>query len=179
MTRKKTDIAKLTEELMASEQIEGVADLQSVLKEMLKQGVEALLEAETDELLGYERYQSDTEKENYRNGKTTKRVRTDIGEIDIATPRDRNGRFEPQPPPKNSKDLSAMKDKVISMYGRGMTQRDISDHIYKILGLLAFERYRKYHYIHLLLSFLSLQITQLHTYTVALYTLNIYKTLVY
>ncbi len=48
---------------------------------MLKQGVETLLEAELDEELGYERYERDAEKENYRNGKTTKTVRTDIGEI--------------------------------------------------------------------------------------------------
>ncbi len=134
-TMKKTEIAKLTEEIMEKHNVEGVADLQSVLKEMLKQGVESLLEAELDEELGYSKYKRNKENGNYRNGKTTKTVRTDIGEVEISTPRDRNGEFEPQLLPKNSKDLSAIEDKVISMYGRGMTQRDISEHIEELYGI--------------------------------------------
>jgi len=127
--KRKTEVARLTEELMKNQSIEDVADLQNILKEMLKQGVENLLEAELDEELGYERYNRSGEKNNYRNGKTSKSVRTDLGEVMIETPRDRNGSFEPQILPKNSRDLSAIEDKVISMYGKGMTQRDISAHI--------------------------------------------------
>lgn len=135
MSKKNSEIAKLTRKLMEEQEVEGVADLQSILKEMLKQGVETLLDAELDEELGYQKYDNKTKKSNYRNGHTTKTVRTDIGEIDIETPRDRNGDFEPQILPKNSKDLSAIEDKVISMYGKGMTQRDISDHIEEIYGI--------------------------------------------
>jgi len=64
-----------------------------------------------------------------------KKVRTDLGEIEIETPRDRDGEFEPQLLPKNSKDLSAIEDKVISMYGKEMTTRDISSHIEEIYGV--------------------------------------------
>lgn len=132
---KKTKVAQMTKELMKNKNITDVVELQSVLKEMLKNGVEALLEAELDDELGYERYDNKTPKTNYRNGTSSKRVRTDLGEIELDIPRDREGEFEPQVIPKNSRDLSAIEDKVISMYGKGMTQRDISDHIEDIYGI--------------------------------------------
>lgn len=128
-------ISKLTKELMKDKNITDVAELQSILKEMLKNGVEALLEAELDEELGYEKYDHHAEKSNYRNGTSKKRVRTDLGEVELDIPRDREGEFEPQIVPKNTRDLSAIEDKVISMYGKGMTQRDISDHIEDIYGI--------------------------------------------
>ncbi len=128
MTKKKTKITELTKSLMAEKNITDVADLQSVLKEMLKSGVETLLEAELDEQLGYDKYSRDGDKSN-------KRVRTDLGELNLEIPRDRNGDFEPQIVPKNSSDLSAIEDKVISMYGKGMSQRDISAHIEDIYGM--------------------------------------------
>lgn len=135
MSKKNSEIARLTKKLMEEQEVEGVGDLQSILKEMLKQGVETLLEAELEEELGYEKHDNKVKKSNYRNGRTSKTVRTDLGEIDINTPRDRNNDFEPQILPKNSRDLSAIEDKVISMYGKGMTQRDISDHIEEIYGI--------------------------------------------
>lgn len=90
--------------------------------------------AEIDEELGYDRYSRQGEGNNYRNGKSTKRVRTNLGEIDLEVPRDRNGKFKPQIVPKHSTDLSAIEDKVISMYGKVMSQRDISEHIEDIYG---------------------------------------------
>ncbi len=135
MPKKKTKISELTKELMEDKNIKDVADLQSVLKEMLKSGVETLLEAELDDELGYDRYSREGSSSNYRNGKSSKRVRTDLGEIDLEIPRDRNGEFEPQIVPKHSSDLSAIEDKVISMYGKGMSQRDISEHIEDIYGM--------------------------------------------
>ena len=128
-------IANLTKELMKDKNITDVAELQSILKEMLKNGVEALLEAELDEELGYKKYDHQAEKSNYRNGTSRKNVRTDLGEIELDIPRDREGEFEPQIVPKNSRDLSAIEDKVISMYGKGLSQRDISDHIEEIYGI--------------------------------------------
>ncbi len=133
--KKNTKIAELTKALMKDKDITDVADLQSVLKEMLKSGVETLLEAELDDELGYDRYDRNSEKNNYRNGKSAKRVKTDLGEINLEVPRDRNGDFEPQIVPKHSTDISAIEDKVISMYGRGMSQRDISNHIEDIYGM--------------------------------------------
>ncbi len=121
ISRKKTKISELTKELMEDKNIKDVADLQSVLKEMLKSGVEALLEAELDEELGYDRYSRQGDSSNYRNGKSSKRARTDLGEVELEIPRDRNGEFEPQIVPKHTNDLSAIEDKVISMYSKGMS----------------------------------------------------------
>ena len=75
---------------------------------MLKNGVEALLEAELDDELGYEKYDNTTPKSNYRNGTSKKTVRTDLGEVELNIPRDREGEFEPQIVPKDSRDLSAI-----------------------------------------------------------------------
>ena len=139
LMKRNNKIAQMTKELMKDKNITDVADLQSVLKEMLKNGVEALLEAlleaELDDELGYERYDNTTPKSNYRNGTSKKTVRTDLGEVDLNVPRDREGEFEPQIVPKNTRDLSAIEDKVISMYGKGMSQRDISEHIEELYGL--------------------------------------------
>lgn len=135
MLKKKTKLSELTKELMEDKNIKDVADLQSVLKEMLKSGVETLLEAELDEELGYDRYSRQGDSNNYRNGRSIKRVRTDLGEVELEIPRDRNGEFEPQIVPKHSSDLSAIEDKVISMYGKGMSQRDISEHIEELYDL--------------------------------------------
>ena len=132
---RKSKIAELTKELMKDGDIKDVANLQMMLKEMMKNGVEALLEAELDEELGYAKYDNSTTKSNYRNGSSKKTVRTDLGEIDLNIPRDRNNDFEPEIVPKNTKDLSAIEDKVISMYGKGLTTRDISDHIEDIYGI--------------------------------------------
>lgn len=132
---KKSKIANLTKELMKESNITDVADLQSMLKEMLKNGVEALLESELDDELGYEKYDNSALKSNYRNGSSKKTVRTDLGEIDLSIPRDRNNEYEPQVVPKHSRDLSAIEDKVISMYAKGLTTRDISQHIEDIYGI--------------------------------------------
>jgi len=133
--KKKNKMSELMKDLMENEEITDVANLQSMLKEMMKKGVEALLEAELDEELGYDKYDNTSDKSNYRNGSSKKTVRTDLGEIDLKIPRDRNNDFEPEIVPKHSKDLSAIEDKVISMYGKGMTTRDISEHIEDIYGI--------------------------------------------
>ncbi len=132
---KKKQFRELTKELMKNKDIKDVADLQSVLKAMLKEGVEVLLEGELDEELGYDRYSNEGKKSNYRNGTSKKTVRTDLGEVDLEIPRDRNGEFKPQLVPKHERDLSAIEDKVISMYAKGMTTRDISSHIEDIYGI--------------------------------------------
>jgi len=135
LMKRNNKIAQMTKELMKDKNITDVTELQSILKEMLKNGVETLLEAELDDELGYDRYDNSTPKSNYRNGTSKKTVRTDLGEVELNIPRDREGEFEPQIVPKNTRDLSAIEDKVISMYGKGMSQRDISEHIEEIYGL--------------------------------------------
>ena len=133
--KKKSKLSELTMELMKETEITDVVGLQGLLKEMLKNGVETLLSAELDEELGYERYDNSIDKTNYRNGTSKKTVRSDLGEIELNIPRDRNSKFEPQIVAKNSRDISAIEDKVISMYAKGMTTRDISDHIEDMYGI--------------------------------------------
>lgn len=124
----------LAKELLEGKDIKDVMELQNVLKEILKSGVETLLEAELDEELGYEKYSNIGEKANYRNGTSKKTVRGDLGEVELDIPRDRNGEFEPKLVPKHSRDISMIEEKIISMYGKEMTTRDISDHINDMYG---------------------------------------------
>lgn len=132
---KRERINELTKELLKTNDIKDVVELQSMLKDMLKQGVETLLESELDEELGYPKYDSQTEKSNYRNGYSGKTVKSDLGEIRLDIPRDRNNDFEPVLVPKHSSDISAIQDKVISMYAKGMSTRDISSHIEELYGI--------------------------------------------
>lgn len=132
---KTTKLNELTKELMEKEGIKDVAGLQSILKDMLKQGVENLLSSELDEELGYDRHDRSAEKDNYRNGYSKKTVRSDLGEIDLNIPRDRNNDFEPELVPKHTHDISAIEEKVISMYAKGMSTRDISSHIEELYGI--------------------------------------------
>jgi transposase-like protein len=135
LMNKKTKLNELTKELMEKEGVKDVAGLQSILKDMLKQGVENLLSSELDEELGYEKHDRSKEKDNYRNGYSKKTVRSDLGEIDLNIPRDRNNDFEPELVPKHTHDISAIEEKVISMYAKGMSTRDISSHIEELYGI--------------------------------------------
>ena len=99
------------------------------------QPFEAMLQGEMDSRLGYESNDhgyKDTD--NRRNGYTSKNVKTSYGEIPIEVPRDREATFEPQIIPKRTRDISDIEYKVIAMYARGMSQRDIADTIEDIYG---------------------------------------------
>ena len=132
---KKSKTSELVKQLMENEGVNDVVGLQSILKDMLKQGVENLLTSELDEELGYDKYERKNEKDKYRNGYSKKTVRSDLGELDLSIPRDRNNEFEPELVPKNTRDISAIEDKVISMYAKGMSTRDISSHIEDLYGI--------------------------------------------
>ncbi len=82
-----------------------------VLKEMLKNGVEALFTGELDDALGYQKHDRKIEKTNYQNDKTTKFVKTALGSMDLEISGDRNSEFEPEIVPKNSSDLSCIEEK--------------------------------------------------------------------
>lgn len=133
--KKNQKMTEMMKKLISENDVNDVVHLQSMIKDMLKTGVETLLEAELENELGYEKYDRKTEKTNYRNGKSSKTVRSDMGNIELEIPRDRNGEFEPQIVPKNSTDLSSIQDKVISMYAKGMSTRDISSHIEEMYAI--------------------------------------------
>lgn len=109
--------------------------MQNALKDIFGPMFESMLKGEMDHHLGYESNSKEAkETSNRRNGYGKKKLRTSSGEVEIATPRDRDGSFEPKLIPKRSKDVSAIEDKVIGMYARGMSQRDISATIEDIYG---------------------------------------------
>ena len=96
---------------------------------------EAMLQGEMDRHLGYETNDRGAKSTtNRRNGYTEKTVKSSMGEIEIHTPRDRDGSFEPHLIPKRAKDVSGIEDKVLSMYAKGMSQRDIAGTIEEIYG---------------------------------------------
>lgn len=109
--------------------------MQNALKDIFGPMFESMLKGEMDHHLGYESNSKEAkETSNRRNGYGKKKLRTSSSEVEIATPRDRDGSFEPKLIPKRSKDVSAIEDKVIAMYARGMSQRDISATIEDIYG---------------------------------------------
>ncbi len=127
---KNSQLLKLTRETY---QPETTQNIQNALKDLTSGLIEEMLKAELDNHLDYE-YGEKPLGLNMRNGYSTKTVKSSGGEMDIKVPRDRDGSFEPQVVKKYDKDISNIENQIISMYGRGMTTRDISAHIQEIYG---------------------------------------------
>ena len=99
-------------------------DLNEFSQMLTKITVEAALNAELDDHLGYDKHRQSTS-ENSRNGYTSKTLRTEDGQFELDTPRDRTGSFEPQLVKKNQTRFTSMDDKILSLYAKGMTTREI------------------------------------------------------
>ncbi|MBC1512587.1 transposase, partial [Listeria booriae] len=137
MSKKKRDpkTVALAKAIVEEYQPESVEEMQSALKDVFGPLFEQLLQGEMEHHLGYSTHsREDKEDDNRRNGYGNKTVRTSYGEVPIDVPRDRSGTFEPQLIPKRQKDVSAMENKVLAMYARGMSQRDIAKTIEDIYG---------------------------------------------
>lgn len=105
-------------------------DVQALLKQLTKAVVERAMQAEMNQHLGYEKHDpAGANSGNSRNGVTRKTLTGEFGEVEIATPRDRNGEFEPQMVRKNQTRWAGFDDKILSMYARGMTTREIQGHL--------------------------------------------------
>ena len=124
-------------ELMQELDINDMTDINALFKEFVGDILENGLEAELDDELGYSKYDyRNKDTDNSRNGHSTKTMKTSFGEVDIAVPRDRKGEFEPQLVKKQQTSLSGdIEEKILSMYAKGMTTRDIDAHIREIYGL--------------------------------------------
>ena len=94
-----------------------------------------MINAEFESSIGYSKYDKTTVKNNYKNGSTKKKLKSEFGEFDFETPRDRNGEFEPKIVPKNTRDVSGIEDKIISLYAKGLTTRDINEQIQELYGI--------------------------------------------
>jgi putative transposase len=105
-------------------------DVHALLKQLTKMVVERAMQAEMTEHLGYAKHDpAGNNSGNSRNGVTRKRLKGEFGELEIETPRDRNGDFEPQLIQKSQTRWSGFDDKILSMYARGMSTRDIQGHL--------------------------------------------------
>jgi putative transposase len=129
--------AKLVDELLkdykSPEQIIGENGL---LKQLTKALLERAMQAEITSHLGYEKHDvAGYNSGNSRNGTTKKKLKGEFGEIGLETPRDRNGSFEPKIVAKGQTRFTGFDDKIVSMYARGMTTRDIQGHLEEIYGV--------------------------------------------
>src|SRR5574344_1732012 len=115
--------------------IKDANDIADALKDMFKDTIQTMMNAEFETSIGYEKSDNKIEKNNYRNGYSNKSVRSKFGEFDLSVPRDRNAEFEPQIVPKNKRDISGIEEKVINLYGKGLSTREISDSIEDIYGV--------------------------------------------
>ena len=107
-----------------------------ILKQLTKAILERALESELTYELGYEKHSRPAKASgNARNGTSRKTLKTDHGELDLSIPRDRNSEFEPQIVKKGQRRFTGFDDKIVSMYARGMTTRDIQGHLEEIYGV--------------------------------------------
>ena len=122
---------ELLKEYVQSQHFTSTAEIMTAMKEMFRDVVQTVMEVEMDEELGRERCQraETTSAPNYRNGYTKKTVKTQLGEVEIKVPRDRNGSFEPKIIGKYSRNAEGMEEKILALYSCGMSQRDIAEQI--------------------------------------------------
>lgn len=111
-------------------------DSKALLQNLVKQTVEAFLEVEMEEHLGYPKYACEGRGSgNSRNGVMAKTIRGDFGEVEIETPRDRTGEFDPKIVAKRQTSIGNFTEAIISLYARGMTTREIEEHVKQIYGI--------------------------------------------
>lgn len=135
LTKERQDLIK---QLLATYQPEDAGDVQDMLKELLGDTLQGMLEAEMENELGYSRYDyANKETDNRRSGFSKKTVTSSMGDLTIDIPRDREGDFEPQVVRKHQTDISTIEDQVMSMYAKGMTTRDITEYLQNVYGVDA------------------------------------------
>lgn len=126
-------------EIKKCKTIDDVVGKNGLMKKLLKDVMQQLLEAEMDEHLGREKYErreeEDSDSKNYRNGHSKKNIYTSYGEVPIDVPRDRNSEFNPQTIGKYKTDCNELDKKIIGLYARGMSTRDIQSELEELYGI--------------------------------------------
>ena len=123
----------IIQQLLQEYDIETAEDIQDALKDLLGGTIKEMMEAEMNNHLGYSKSER-SDNDDYRNGYKSKRVNSSYGAMEIEVPQDRKSIFEPQVVKKRQKDISDIDQKIISMYAKGMTTRQISETIEDIYG---------------------------------------------
>lgn len=131
---------KLMEQLQAdvakSSSVNDLLGKDGAIKKLVKHLLEEMLGAELTGQLGYDKHDKESKKtENRRNGKSAKTLKSNFGNIVVDIPRDRKGEFDPVLIKKYQKDLGVIEEKILSMYAKGMSTRDIQSHIEDIYGI--------------------------------------------
>ena len=129
---------QIIHQLLQEYDIESAEDIQEALKDLLGGTIKEMMEAEMDDHLGYEKSQR-SDSDDYRNGYKEKNVNSSFGSMRIDVPQDRKSTFEPRVVKKRQKDISEIDQKIISMYAKGMTTRQISETLMEIYGFEASE----------------------------------------
>jgi transposase-like protein len=133
------DNDKFQQQLLAQIREQGgtsAIDTEGIFKDLVKKTLEALLQAEMEEHLGYEKNSLQGHNGgNSRNGSTSKTVRGDFGEVELATPRDRDSSFDPKIVRKRQTSLGGFSDKIVSLYARGMSTREIEEHLQEMYDI--------------------------------------------
>lgn len=126
---------ELMKQYVDSQKFTSTTEIMQAMKDLFRDAIQQVMESELDVELGYEKSErmseseSDNLSKNYRNGYSKKTVKTQLGEIEVKVPRDRNGEYEPKIIGKYSRNADGMEEKILSLYACGMSQRDISEQI--------------------------------------------------
>jgi putative transposase len=135
-TERDKEVDAALDELLKGHRPEDILNEGGLVQDLTKRLMERALEGEMTDHLGYEKHASEgRDRGNSRNGRTSKRVKTGEAEIEIEVPRDREGSFEPMLVPKGRRRLPGFDDRVIALYARGMTTREIESGLKEIYGV--------------------------------------------
>ena len=132
----RTKLETALDELLAGKSTEEIVGPNGLLKQLTKALVERAMNAEMSHHLGYEKHAAGGRGSgNNRNGKSRKKIQGDFGSVEIEVPRDRNGTYDPKIIPKHERRFAGFDEKILSMYARGMTTRDIQGHLEEMYGV--------------------------------------------
>ena len=135
MAKKKID-NEIFKTLIEDYNIKDTNDIKDMLKDLLSGTIQTMLEAEIEHELGYAKHSmKDKATSNARNGHSKKTVRSEYGNLDLDIPRDRNAEFEPQIIPKYQREITGIEGQILSLYAKGMSNRDIEDHLNNLYGI--------------------------------------------
>lgn len=128
-------LERIAKEMMKSGDVKSAFDVEEKLRKSFGKIIKSMLEAEMDEHLGNNKYKhEDNKQDNYRNGYSKKKVKSNMGELELEIPRDRKSEFEPVVVPKHSRDISRLETQIIELYGMGNTTRQISEFVENLYG---------------------------------------------
>lgn len=123
-------------ELIKERNMKTTSDISAMLKDLFSETMQEMLEAEMDTTLGYGKNENSAKQtENRRNGHSKKTVVSEYGDTELLIPRDREGEHEPLLVKKHQKNLTGIEEQIVALYSKGMTVRDVQDHLNQLYGI--------------------------------------------